>query len=112
VAAKCVGVITPGCYDGAFGNLQRNGLIGPSTWEADFSAFKNIHFTEKTNLQIRMEAFNVMNHPALNSPNVNWGGSSATPAPTFGLIRDSTSANTLGTAYTMRQIQVAAKFTF
>jgi hypothetical protein len=59
-----------------------------------------------------MEAFNVLNHPALNSPNVSWGGSGPTPAPTFGLIRDSTSANTLGTAYTMRQIQVAAKFIF
>jgi hypothetical protein len=57
-----------------------------------------------------MEAFNVFNHPALGSPNVTWGGSSATPAPTFGLIRDSTTAP--GTAYTMRQIQVAAKFTF
>jgi len=110
VAAKCVGTITPGCYDGAFGNLQRNGLIGPSTWTADFSAFKNIHFTERTTLQFRMEAFNVMNHPALGSPNVTWGGSGATPAPTFGLIRDSTTQ--VGTAYTMRQIQLALKFIF
>jgi len=110
VAAKCVGTITPGCYDGAFGNLQRNGLIGPSTWTADFSAFKNIHITERTNLQFRMEAFNVFNHPALGSPNVTWGGSGPTPAPTFGLIRDSTTAP--GTAYTMRQVQLALKFIF
>jgi hypothetical protein len=95
---------------GTFGNIQRNSLIGPSTWEADFSVFKNIHFTERTALQFRMEAFNVLNHPALNSPNVSWGNSSATPSPNFGLIRDTTT--TLGTAYTMRQVQLALKFIF
>jgi len=95
---------------GQFGNIQRNSLIGPSTWDADFSVFKNVHFTERTNLQFRMEAFNVFNHPSLNSPSANWGGSSATAAPSFGLIRDTATA--LGTAYTMRQVQIAAKFTF
>jgi hypothetical protein len=95
---------------GTFGNIQRNSLIGPSTWDEDFSVFKNVHFTERTNLQFRMEAFNVFNHPSLNSPSASWGGSSATPAPSFGLIRDTATA--LGTAYTMRQVQVAAKFTF
>jgi hypothetical protein len=95
---------------GTFGNIQRNSLIGPSTWEADFSAFKNIHFTERTTLQFRMEAFNVLNHPALNSPSASWGNSSATPSPNFGLIRDTTTA--LGTAYTMRQVQLALKFIF
>ena len=108
--ATCVGTVTPGCYDGAFGNIQRNSLIGPSTWDADFSLFKNIHFKERLNLQVRGEAFNVFNHPALNSPSANWGGSTATPSAAFGLIRDTTTA--LGTAYTMRQVQVAAKFTF
>jgi len=97
---------------GQFGNIQRNNLIGPSTWDADFSIFKNVHFRERYTLQFRMEGFNVLNHPSLNSPSANWGGSSATPAPSFGLIRDSTSLNTLGTAYTMRQVQLALKFLF
>jgi len=110
VAATCVGTVTPGCYNGTFGNIQRNSLIGPSTWDADFSVFKNILIREGWNLQLRMEAFNVFNHPAMGNPNVSWGGSSQTPAPTFGLIRDTTTA--VGTAYTMRQIQVAMKFTF
>jgi hypothetical protein len=51
-----------------------------------------------------------LNHPSLNSPSATWGGSSATPAPSFGLIRDTTT--TLGTAYTMRQVQMALKFVF
>ncbi len=109
-AATCVGTITPGCYDNSFGNIQRNGLLGPSTWTADFSMFKNIHFTERTALQLRMEGFNMLNHVALGTPSAAWGGSGPVPAATFGLIRDTTT--TIGTAYTMRQIQVAAKFTF
>ncbi len=108
--ATCTTVALLSCYAGSFGNIQRNSLIGPSTWDADFSMFKNIHFTERTNLQLRMEAFNVFNHVALGNPSASWGGSSATPAANFGLIRDTTTA--IGTAYTMRQIQVAAKFTF
>ncbi len=95
---------------GTFGNIQRNGLIGPSTWTDDFSVFKNFHFTERTMLQFRMEAFNVMNHPALGNPNVSWGGSQTNPVSSFGQIRDV--GSTLGTAYTMRQVQMALKFIF
>jgi hypothetical protein len=108
--ATCVGTITPGCIGNAFGNIQRNSLLGPSVWGADISVFKNIHLTEKTALQLRMEGFNMLNHVALGTPSASWGGSSATPAATFGQIRDSATA--IGTAFTMRQIQLAAKFTF
>jgi hypothetical protein len=62
------------------------------------------------NLQMRMEGFNIFNHVALGNPSVSWGNSGATPSASFGLIRDSTTG--IGTAYTMRQIQLAAKFTF
>jgi hypothetical protein len=95
---------------GQFGNVGRNALIGPSTWTADFSVFKNVHLTERQTVQLRVEAFNVANHPALGSPNVSWGGSTATPSALFGTIRDT--GSTLGTAYAMRQVQVAMKYTF
>ena len=115
--ATCVGTVTPGCYAGSFGNIQRNSLIGPSTWDADISVFKNFRVREKATMQLRMEGFNMLNHVALGSPIAAWGNSNnntnpaaQAPATTFGLIRDSTTA--IGTAYTMRQIQVAAKITF
>jgi hypothetical protein len=95
---------------GTFGNVQRNGLIGPSTWDADFSLFKNIHLTERHNVQFRMEGFNIFNHPALNSPIMTWGTTTQTPSATFGEIRDQ--GSTLGTAYNMRQIQFALKYIF
>ena len=53
---------------GTFGNAGRNILIGPGTFNVDFSLQKNIRFTERWRLQYRAEFFNVLNHPLLNNP--------------------------------------------
>ena len=93
-------------WEGYKSRLQNGGnfTVIPDAWRGgDFSQLKTV-------LMDPNEGFNVFNHPALGSPSVSWGGSSQTPAASFGLIRDSTTA--VGTAYTMRQIQLAAKFTF
>ncbi|MBX6359018.1 MAG: carboxypeptidase regulatory-like domain-containing protein [Acidobacterium ailaaui] len=37
----------------------------------DCSVLKNFSFTERTMLQLRVEAYNAMNHPQFNSPNVS-----------------------------------------
>jgi hypothetical protein len=110
VAATCVGYITPGCYNNSFGNMGRDILLGPSTYEEDASLFKTIAIKERMSFQLRFEFFNVLNHPALGSPNVSWGTTTQTPAATFGKINNS--GATLGTAYPMRQIQFGAKFIF
>jgi len=100
---------------GQFGNVGRNILTGPSVWTLDFSAIKNFPITERQRLQLRVESFNTLNHPALGSPITNWGGNTAKPAPNFGLIRDSVTGGTFftpGTAYQMRQVQFALKYIF
>jgi len=100
---------------GQFGNVGRNILTGPSIWTLDFSAIKNFPITERQRLQLRVESFNTPNHPALGSPVTNWGGSSPTPAPNFGQIRDTVTGGTFftpGTAYQMRQVQFALKYIF
>jgi hypothetical protein len=51
-----------------FGNLGRNSLRGPSFKEFNFSVFKDTHITEKVNLQLRAEFFNLFNHPNFSSP--------------------------------------------
>ena len=48
-----------------FGNLGRNSLRGPSFKEFNFSVFKNTAITERVNLQLRAEFFNLFNHPEL-----------------------------------------------
>ena len=49
------GVVRPG-------NSPRGAVIGPGFWRVDQSLFKNFKMTERVNLQIRGEAFNLFNH--------------------------------------------------
>jgi hypothetical protein len=51
-----------------FGNLGRNTLIGPSFKEFNFSVFKDTPLTERVNLQLRAEFFNLFNHPNFANP--------------------------------------------
>jgi hypothetical protein len=59
-----------------FGNAGRNSIIGPSSFNLDFSVFKNyaVHqISESFNVQFRAEFFNVLNHPNFLLPNFNEG---------------------------------------
>ena len=50
---------------GTFGNLGRSTLTGPGVFTIDFSALKNFHFGASNYLQLRIEAFNLLNTPRL-----------------------------------------------
>ncbi len=56
-----------------FGNLSRTHSVLRKDWtrNIDFSMFKNIRFTERFNLQLRGEAFNLANTPLFGNPNNN-----------------------------------------
>ena len=65
---------------GKFGNAGRNIVRGPSQGTLDLSSMKNWKITEFVQFQLRLEAFNVLNHANLGIP-VNDLGS-----PNFGKI--------------------------
>jgi Carboxypeptidase regulatory-like domain len=65
---------------GTFGNAGRNILDGPGYQNVNASLLKNTRLGERLNLQLRLEAFNLFNHPNFNLPD-NFLGS-----PTFGQI--------------------------
>lgn len=48
---------------GQFGNLGRNQVRGLGAWQTDFALRRQFKLTEKVNLQLRAEAFNIFNHP-------------------------------------------------
>ena len=85
---------------GSFGNAGRNSLIGPKYFTMDFSAHKEfkMFYRDTHQLQFRLEAFNVMNHPVWGIPNTNVTSSG------FGTVT--------GTAVSMRQLQLALKYSF
>jgi hypothetical protein len=53
---------------GLDGNLGRDAVYGPGFWNLDFSVTKDTHLTEKLNLQLRAEFFNIFNHPQFALP--------------------------------------------
>lgn len=74
------GYLNPNAFaqpaDGTFGNLGRNAIYGPGFWNVDMSLSKNTKLSERVNLQVRWEVFNVFNHPNFALPNAVWGSDS------------------------------------
>jgi hypothetical protein len=61
---------------GTFGNAGRNILLGPGTFNVNFSAIKAIPITERWRLQYRAEFFNFFNDPPLGNPGTTLGSPS------------------------------------
>ena len=61
-AADCI----PGTRH--FGNLGRNALQGPPFKQWDLAIYKGTQITERLNLQLRAEFFNLLNHPNFSNP--------------------------------------------
>jgi hypothetical protein len=51
-----------------FGSEGRNSLHGPSFKEFNFSVFKDTSITERLNMTLRAEFFNILNHPNFCNP--------------------------------------------
>lgn len=88
---------------GRFGNLERNGLRGPSTKQLNLGLTKNVAIYEKWKVQLRAEFINLTNTPQLTPPNTDLNNTSTFNG--FGTIR-----STYG--FTNRQIQLGARIEF
>jgi hypothetical protein len=83
---------------GTYGNSPRNGFTGPKLFNIDSSLSRNFPLYERLVLQLRLEAFNVLNHP-------NFGNPSAS-------VNSPTSFGRITSAQAPRIFQVAGKFVF
>jgi hypothetical protein len=84
---------------GTFGNAPRNVVIGPGIFNFDMSIIRNFRFTTSKSLQFRLEAFNVLNQPVWNDPNMSMSNLAL-----FGTINS--------TRKPMRELQLGVKFVF
>jgi hypothetical protein len=91
---------------GTFGNTGRNSVRGPGDFNIDFSLIKNTRVAH-VDTEVRIEAFNILNHPQFANPNATFGNSSF---GTISAMLSSPSCATCGT--TERQIQLALKMRF
>lgn len=58
---------------GTYGTLPRNYLYGPRYGSVDFSVIKNTKITERVNVQLRIEMFNLLNRTNLAPPSGGCG---------------------------------------
>ncbi len=85
---------------GTTGDASRRYFSGPGMFDTDLALLKSIRISEGKTLQLRMEAFNVFNHPQFFGPSAVNGNISS---PLFGQVVQ---------ASPPRLLQLAAKFTF
>jgi hypothetical protein len=69
--------------DGTQGDLGRNVLRGFNASQADFAVRRQIPITDRFNVQLRLDAFNALNHPSFANPLPQQGASFSSPY--FGL---------------------------
>jgi hypothetical protein len=94
---------------GTFGTLGRNAFRGPNYIQGDCSLSRAFTLHEELALHLRLDAFNVLNHPNLSAPGSGSGyigSTNALTASTFGAI----TAITAGSS--AREFQAAVKLTF
>jgi hypothetical protein len=96
----------PADTTGTFGDTGRDTVRGPGQFNIDMSIIKNTHFG-RFNLELRCEAFNILNHPQFQLPNGTIGN--AAVGQITAMLQNPSCA-LCGT--TERQIQFAAKLSF
>jgi hypothetical protein len=66
---------------GTFGNLQRASIRGPNFWTTNLALSKLVPFATAQSVELRLEAFNLLNHFNWGNPGTNFN------AATFGRIQ-------------------------
>jgi hypothetical protein len=69
---------------GTFGDLKRNAINGPMSFQNDAQISRIFPVKERINLAARLEAFNVLNHPSFSNP------TATLTSKTFGQISSTT----------------------
>jgi hypothetical protein len=78
-AEICPGNVTAGCAAaGTYGNIRRNSFRGPKSLQFDAQISREFAIHEHLTTTLRLEAFNVLNHPNFRNPDGNLSHLSST----------------------------------
>jgi hypothetical protein len=95
---------------GTVGNIGRNAFTAPGINNWDMSLFKNFNFKENMYLQLRLEAYNVFNHPQPNSVNLQFAATG--PGAPATLQTGGNNPGVVNGYRDSRSVQLGAKFYF
>jgi outer membrane receptor protein involved in Fe transport len=101
--ASAMGATAPSVYTG-LGTIQRNAVTGPGYADLDMSGEKDTKLSERLSFNLRVDAFDILNHPNFGQPSGNVQSS------TFGQISATRFAVSDGGS--SRQLQISGKFVF
>jgi hypothetical protein len=90
-------VVLPTDFSKPFGNAERNSIRAPFYTSIDFVASKEVALHGSTKVQVRVEAFNLLNQTNFRAPNTN---------------RSSAAFGTVTSTWDARQLQVGVKLIF
>jgi hypothetical protein len=99
--AKTGQLLLQNALPGTVPTLGLGAIYGPGRWRFDANLSKSIKVSEGKNIQFRLDARNVMNHPEPNNPSLNISGANAT---NFGIIS--------GKNNQKRELQAQLRFNF
>ncbi|MCU1324476.1 MAG: Cna protein [Acidobacteriaceae bacterium] len=88
----------------SLGNMSRNKIFGPGFADIDLSAQKETKIFESLTFKLRIDAFDILNHPNFGQPTGN------TTSSSFGQITSTRFATSDGGS--SRQLQISGKFLF
>ncbi|HEX3969643.1 MAG TPA: carboxypeptidase-like regulatory domain-containing protein [Edaphobacter sp.] len=97
---------------GTYGNIGRNSFRGVPSYQFDAQISRIFPIYERLNMTLRLEAFNLLNHPNFNIPT---GGTTGTLGGTTGgaaVLTSSTFGQISSTYNTARVFQGSVKFNF
>jgi len=112
----CVQWINPAAFTanpiGTYGNVGRNALRGPGFFGFDLSLDRNFKITERYSLQVRADAFNIMNHTNYVGGFAPAGQPAGSSYGTVSTALNSSSFGQVTGAYDPRIFQFAMKLFF
>ncbi len=89
-----------------YGNLGRNAVRAPGLFQIDTALSKKTRLGEHLSLDLGAQVFNLLNHPQLGTPALNFSSTS-----NFGRITSPINTSPVGTG-TPRQVQVFGRLSF
>ena len=114
VTAGCPTPLTPATCPGygTYGNIKRNSFRGPTNYQFDAQISRIFPIHESLNTTLRLEAFNVLNHPNFNLPTGTTTGTPGGPTGGMAVLTSGTFGQVSTTANQPRIFQGSIKFNF
>lgn len=105
--------LLPGCqYLGTYGNIGRDSFRGPKALSVDAQISRIFTIRENWTTTLRLEAFNVLNHPNFNPPTGGSAGSIAGNSGSAAVLTSSTFGQVTSTSNQARVFQGSVKINF